>query len=83
MGAPKGNRGSSRSLLLCASEGMSSDHKIVAVPGEGGLMAAVAALINVLAAKAFLELDGTARHELIGIDVPVYAPSWPCAERPG
>jgi hypothetical protein len=33
--------------------------------------------------KAFLELDGTARHDPTGICVPVYAPCSLCAEPPG
>ena len=30
--------------------------------------------------EAFLKLDGTARHRLTGIHVPVHATSSPCAE---
>ena len=30
--------------------------------------------------EAFLELDGTAGHDLTGMRVPVYAPRSPCAE---
>jgi len=33
--------------------------------------------------EAFLELDGTARHDLADIYVSVYAPSSPCAKRAG
>jgi hypothetical protein len=33
--------------------------------------------------KAFLELDGTARHDPTGICVPVYAPCSLCAEPSG
>jgi len=33
--------------------------------------------------KAFLELDGTERHDPTGICVPVYAPCSLCAEPPG